>query len=112
LNLISNWRKRLQTPGRLAANQGDRTMVKFFLPAFAVVAAAAAGMVPDAARARDYPFCIKGGGYESPVGDCSFDSYEQCQATASGRKAYCDVNPFFSYPETRMAHLRKRYAHR
>jgi len=34
-----------------------------------------------------------------PVGDCSFDSYEQCQATSVGRrKAYCDVNPFFPYP--------------
>jgi len=87
-------------------------VVRFFLPALAVVAVAAIGLVPDAAQARDYPFCIKGGGYDSPVGDCSFDTYGQCLASASGRKAYCDVNPFFSYPETRMAHLRKRYAHR
>jgi Protein of unknown function (DUF3551) len=88
-------------------------MVKFFLAAFAVVAVAAIGMVPDAAQAGGYPFCIKGGGYESPVGDCSFYTYQQCLATASGRKAYCDVNPFYSsYPEMRIAHPRKRYAHR
>lgn len=85
-------------------------MVKFFLPALAVVVAAV-DVVPDAAQARDYRFCIKGGGYESPVGDCSFSTYGQCLATASGRKAYCDVNPFYSYPETRTTHLRKRYAH-
>lgn len=48
------------------------------------------------AAARDYPFCIKGKQWLSPVGDCSFDSYQQCQATASGRFAYCDVNPFYN----------------
>jgi Protein of unknown function (DUF3551) len=87
-------------------------MVKFFLPALAAVAVAAVGMVPGAAQAGGYPFCIKGGGYESPLGDCSFYTYAQCLATASGRKAYCDVNPFYSYAETRMTHFRKRHAHR
>jgi hypothetical protein len=48
------------------------------------------------AEARDYPYCIKGREYGSPLGDCSFTSYQQCQATASGRLAYCDVNPFFT----------------
>jgi len=84
-------------------------MAKFFLAALAIGAAAAIGMVPDAAQARDYPFCIKGGGYEGGVGDCSFDTYEQCQATASGRDNYCDANPFYSSPEKRVAHPRKPY---
>jgi hypothetical protein len=53
-----------------------------------------AGLVPPA-QARDYPFCIKGDEYDSAVGDCSFDTYEQCKATASGRLAYCDANPFY-----------------
>ena len=44
--------------------------------------------------ARDYPFCIYGANYESR--DCSFDTYEQCLATASGRYAYCEANPFFA----------------
>ena len=26
---------------------------------------------------------------------CTFDTYEQCQATASGRKVYCIANPYF-----------------
>ena len=47
------------------------------------------------AHARDYPFCIKGADYDSSVGDCSFSTYEQCQATASGRFDYCDVNPYY-----------------
>jgi hypothetical protein len=51
------------------------------------------------AEARDYPFCIKGDQWLSPIGDCSFDTYQQCLATASGRMAYCDVNPYYSYNE-------------
>lgn len=48
------------------------------------------------AAARDYPFCIKGKNYPAGVGDCSFDTYRQCQATASGLFAWCDRNPFFA----------------
>ena len=59
------------------------------------LAVAFAMSAPVAVQARDYPFCIKGDGYESSVGDCSFDTYEQCRATASGRLAYCDANPFY-----------------
>jgi len=73
-------------------------MRNFLLAAVAVVAVVSIGMTPTPVQARDYPFCIKGDGYESSVGDCSFDTYEQCLATASGRRAYCDVNPFYAYP--------------
>jgi Protein of unknown function (DUF3551) len=45
------------------------------------------------AVARDFPFCLKGCDFGN--GDCSFVSYQQCQATASGRDAWCDVNPSF-----------------
>lgn len=47
------------------------------------------------AAARDYPFCIKGCDFGAGRGDCSFTSYQQCKATASGRDAYCDVNPYY-----------------
>jgi hypothetical protein len=52
------------------------------------------GAVP--ASARDSAWCIKGDDYGSVLGDCSFATYEQCQATASGRAAYCLANPYFS----------------
>jgi hypothetical protein len=48
------------------------------------------------AAAGESPFCIKGCDFGSGRGDCSFSSYQQCQATASGRDAYCDANPYFS----------------
>jgi hypothetical protein len=50
------------------------------------------------AEARGLPYCIKGQGYPSSTGDCSFWTYEQCQETASGRFNYCDVNPFYAGP--------------
>jgi hypothetical protein len=56
-------------------------------------AASMAAALP--ATARDYPFCIKGCDYGAGQGDCSFSSYRQCQASASGRLAYCDPNPYF-----------------
>ena len=69
----------------------------FFPIAVAFAAAVSLGVLIGSAQARDYPFCIKGDNYESSVGDCSFDTYQQCLDTASGRYAYCDRNPFFAY---------------
>ena len=49
-----------------------------------------------------FPVCMhvysgaNGGGGEGY--DCSFTSLPQCRATASGRPASCDVNPY--YPVT------------
>ena len=70
-------------------------MIRIMILAAAVLGLLCAADVTPAA-ARDYPFCIKGRDYDNPVGDCSFDNYRQCQATASGRIAYCDINPFFN----------------
>ena len=48
------------------------------------------------AAARDYPWCAQGGECDSP-GECTDSSYEQCQASVSGRLLYCDRNPRFAY---------------
>jgi hypothetical protein len=48
------------------------------------------------AAARDYPFCIIGCDFGSGLGDCSFTSYQQCQATASGLTATCAANPYYN----------------
>jgi len=73
-------------------------MRHLLLAAVALGAVASIAMMPSVAHARDYPFCIKGADYDSAIGDCSFDTYDQCLAAASGRRAYCDANPFFVYP--------------
>jgi Protein of unknown function (DUF3551) len=56
--------------------------------------AAGAAMVagPTPAAAIDYPWCIQGGGSGVP-GDCSYRSYAECMASASGRRVYCNINP-------------------
>lgn len=38
-------------------------------------------------------YCIKGCDFGGARGDCSFASYQQCLATASGRDAWCAENP-------------------
>ena len=45
------------------------------------------------AAAQDYPFCIKGCDFGAGRGDCSFSTYQQCQATASGAwpPAYAEI---------------------
>jgi hypothetical protein len=48
------------------------------------------------AAARNYPYCIKGCDFGGSAGDCSFSSYQQCLASASGRDATCAANPYFS----------------
>jgi hypothetical protein len=59
----------------------------------AVLAAGAATFAGSApAAAYDYPYCVQGRGVGVP-GDCSYQTYAQCMASASGRGVYCNVNP-------------------
>lgn len=52
------------------------------------------GTTPAAAYGTSSPFCLQGN--ESPgLSDCSYDSYEQCAATASGRTLQCIANPYY-----------------
>ncbi len=47
--------------------------------------------------AGDGAFCIRGFTYGGAggLGDCSFSSYAQCQASSVGRAAYCNANPYY-----------------
>jgi uncharacterized protein DUF3551 len=55
---------------------------------------AALGAMPAEAVGTRYPFCIQGD--EQPgLSNCTFTSYEQCQATASGRRLWCIANPYY-----------------
>ena len=63
------------------------------LAILALLSAGAATIAgPTPAAAYDYPWCIQGGGWGIP-GDCSYRSYAECMATASGRRVYCNINP-------------------
>ncbi|PJG50471.1 hypothetical protein CVM73_36035 [Bradyrhizobium forestalis] len=70
-------------------------MMQLALPALAtMVLVGFATSTP--ATARDYPWCAQGGEYDYP-GECAYSTYEQCQASVSGRLLYCDRNPRFAY---------------
>jgi uncharacterized protein DUF3551 len=72
----------------------EMAMRRLFWSLLLCSAASTLGAYP--AAARDYPFCIKGCDFGGGRGDCSFSSYQQCQASASGRDAYCAANPYYS----------------
>ena len=48
------------------------------------------------AAAYDYPWCLQDRAFGIP-GDCSYQTYAQCVASASGRCATCNVNPRAAY---------------
>lgn len=50
------------------------------------------------AEARDYRYCLLEGNQPGP-GTCYYNTYAQCMATASGRRAYCQLNPVFAFAE-------------
>ena len=53
------------------------------------------GTAPAEAVGTRYPFCIHGPRTARPE-QCTFASYEQCQATASGRLLSCIANPYYT----------------
>jgi len=68
-------------------------MRKLVLTMLALSAAEVATIATSApAAAYDYPWCIQGRGVGIP-GDCSYQTYAQCEASASGRAVYCNSNP-------------------
>lgn len=83
-----------------------RNTMLALLAVTAATAATLAGSGP--AAARDYPYCIQGGGYGYP-GECSYSSYAQCLASASGRHVYCGVNPLFAYGQQRRGRPYRHY---
>jgi hypothetical protein len=52
------------------------------------------GTAPAQAVGTRHPFCIQGDEYPA-LSNCTFDSYPQCQATASGRRLWCIENPYY-----------------
>jgi Protein of unknown function (DUF3551) len=69
-------------------------LMRWALLAIAIAGTAMTMTMPT--NARELPFCIRGCDFAAGRGDCSFASYQQCQATAAGRDAWCAENPYFN----------------
>lgn len=72
-------------------------MRKALLAALALAGVAVFGT--GSAEARAYRYCLVEGGFASGPGTCYYNTYAQCMASASGRRAYCQVNPVFAFAE-------------
>jgi hypothetical protein len=85
-------------------------MRKTHLALLAFGAVVLAGVVTTTpAAARDYPWCAQGGEYDYP-GECAYSTYQQCQASVSGRLLFCDRNPRFAdnqFPDGRPQQRRR-----
>src|ERR1044072_1862150 len=69
-------------------------MRKAILAVLAASGLAALGAAPAEAVGTRYPFCLQGDQHPG-LSYCTFTSYEQCQATASGRYLTCIANPSY-----------------
>jgi hypothetical protein len=61
------------------------------------------------ASARDYAYCLQSRHVGIP-GDCSYSTYAQCMASASGRNAECNINPRVAFSR-RGYHRHYRHRH-
>jgi uncharacterized protein DUF3551 len=77
-----------------------------------MLAFAVSATVPMPAAAGGFPYCIKGCDFGAGAGDCSFSSLAQCQATASGRDAYCAANPYFNVKAEMQTDRSRRHVRR
>jgi Protein of unknown function (DUF3551) len=66
------------------------------------------GAAPAQAVGTHYPFCIQGEDFPG-LSNCTFASYQQCEATASGRFLYCIENPYFNPGEPYSRNYRDRH---
>ena len=83
-------------------------MRKTMLAGMAILAASIATLAGSApAAANDYPWCVQGRDVGYP-GDCSYATYQQCQASASGRYATCGVNPYVAFGQQQLQTRRVR----
>jgi hypothetical protein len=79
----------------VAAAEGEILMRNLVLALLSAGGLAMVAAAPAEAVGTRYPYCITGS--EIPaLSQCDFTSYEQCQATASGRFLQCIQNPYYN----------------
>lgn len=69
--------------------------------AMGIAVAALCAAAPAQAQGRgSYAYCLTSPGYGYP-GECSYATYAQCRASASGRRADCVLNPVVGFSQPR-----------
>ena len=70
-------------------------IVATFSLAFATFGISLNASTPARAFGTHHAFCLTGDEWPG-LTNCTFDSYAQCQASASGRALTCIANPYFA----------------
>lgn len=70
-------------------------IIATFSLAFVTLVLALSTSTPARAFGKNHPFCLTGDEWPG-LSNCRFDTYAQCQASASGRALTCIANPFFA----------------
>lgn len=78
--------------------------------AMVAIAVIAPATTPAQAQTYDpsYPVCLHVYGRASYY-ECRYTSLPQCQASASGRSAQCEINPYFAQASEPPPHRYKRH---
>lgn len=71
-----------------------RPIVATLSLAFVTFVLASIASTPARAFGKNHPFCLTGDEWPG-LSNCRFDTYAQCQASASGRALACIANPYF-----------------
>jgi Protein of unknown function (DUF3551) len=90
------------------AKRLEGTVMKILVALLTIAAGCA--LTSTAASAEGSAFCIRGCDFGN--GDCSYSSYQQCQANAAGRTAWCDANPYFRSVSDPQLPVRAKYSRR
>ena len=69
-------------------------MRRIVLAALALTAYALATSAPALAAGNRHAFCLQGDEFPG-LSNCTYDTYAQCMASASGRFLNCVANPYF-----------------
>jgi hypothetical protein len=69
-------------------------MRSIFFALLTIAAVGVVGAAPTVAVGTRYPFCLQGNEFPA-LSNCTFSSYQQCQASASGRFLQGITNPYY-----------------
>jgi hypothetical protein len=73
----------------------EEALMRNFVAAMLIISAyTLIGATPASAVGTGHAFCLQGHEYPG-LSYCPFDTYAQCQASASGRNLACVANPYF-----------------
>ncbi len=61
-----------------------------------ILAASATGSAQAQTYDPDFPICMHVIAFETAYEDCRYYTMEQCRASAAGRAAQCNINPYYA----------------